>query len=135
MASKEKMRHYCLYILFGVITTLVNLIVFRVFLELGLHYTISATIAFAVAVITAYYTNKTWVFGSRTKGFSAVFKELTSFFSARMFTYFVDIAGLLILVELLKLDPFISKLFMNIVVVVLNYILSRWVVFKARQEY
>ncbi len=135
MALKEKIRHYCLYIIFGVITTLVNLVVFRVFLEFGLHYTISATIAFAVAIITAYYTNKTWVFGSQRKGVTAVFKELTSFFSARIFTYFVDIAGLLILVELLKQDPFISKLLMNIVVVLLNYILSRWVVFKARQEY
>lgn len=135
MALKEKIRHYSLYILFGVITTLVNLVVFRGFLELGLHYTISATIAFMVAVITAYYTNKTWVFGSQTKGMSAVVKELTSFFSARIFTYVVDIAGLLLLVELLKQDPFTSKLLMNVVVVILNYILSRWVVFKTQQEY
>ncbi|SFH91204.1 Putative flippase GtrA (transmembrane translocase of bactoprenol-linked glucose) [Tindallia magadiensis] len=135
MSLEEKIRHYSLYIIFGVITTVVNLVVFRIFLEVGLHYTVSATIAFVIAVLTAYYTNKTWVFGSRTKGVKDVWKELISFFSARIFTYFVDIAGLLLLVEGLEQEPFLSKLLMNIVVVVLNYILSRWVVFKARQEY
>jgi putative flippase GtrA len=125
------MRHYSLYFIFGVITTLVNLLIFKLLIDAGIHYTISTTIAFIVAVSVAFWTNRTWVFSSQSQGLKSIFREMTSFFSVRIFTYFVDLAGLIILIELIRMDPFISKILLNGLVIILNYLLSRFVVFKA----
>lgn len=132
LMGSPKMRHYTLYLIFGVITTLVNLVIFKVLIDRGIHYTISTTIAFVVAVTVAFWTNRTWVFRSLSQGIKAIFREMTSFFSVRILTYFVDIIGLVILIELVHIDEFISKIIINVLVVVLNYLLSRFVVFQAR---
>lgn len=132
MMDNPKMRHYTLYLIFGVITTLVNLLIFKVLIDRGIHYTISTTIAFVVAVTVAFWTNRTWVFRSQSQGLKAIFREMTSFFSVRILTYFVDIIGLVVLIELVHIDEFISKIIINVFVVVLNYLLSRFVVFQAR---
>ena len=132
LMGNPKMRHYTLYLVFGVITTLVNLVIFKVLIDRGLHYTISTTIAFVVAVTVAFWTNRTWVFRSQSRGLKAIFREMTSFFSVRILTYFVDVIGLVIFIELVHIDEFISKIIINVLVVVLNYLLSRFVVFQAR---
>lgn len=129
-----RMRHYTLYLIFGVITTLVNLVIYKLLLDMGIHYTISTTIAFIVAVSVAFWTNRTWVFRSQSRGIKAIFREMTSFFSVRILTYFVDVIGLIILIELVHMGEFVSKIIVNVLVVVLNYLLSRFVVFQARAE-
>jgi putative flippase GtrA len=129
-----RIRHYSMYLIFGIITTLVNLVIYKVLIDAGIHYTVSTTIAFIVAVTVAFWTNRTWVFRSQSRGLKAIFREMTSFFSVRIVTYFVDLLGLVMLIELLHLDEFISKIIINILVVVLNYLLSRFVVFQARSD-
>lgn len=132
MMNNPQMHHYTMYLIFGVITTLVNLVIFKLLIDRGIHYTISTTIAFVLAVSVAFWTNRTWVFRSQSQGMKAIFREMTSFFSVRILTYFVDIIGLVIFIELVHIDEFISKIIINVVVVVLNYLLSRYVVFQAR---
>ena len=129
-----RMRHYSLYLIFGVITTLVNLVIYKLLLDLGIHYTISTTIAFVIAVSVAFWTNRTWVFRSQSRGIKGIFREMTSFFSVRILTYFVDVIGLIILIELVHMGAFVSKIVINVLVVVLNYIFSRFVVFQTRAE-
>ena len=129
-----RMRHYTLYLIFGVITTLVNLVIYKLLLDLGVHYTISTTIAFVIAVSVAFWTNRTWVFRSQSRGIKGIFREMTSFFSVRILTYFVDVIGLIILIELVHMGAFVSKIVINVLVVVLNYLLSRFVVFQTRAE-
>jgi len=131
---RAQMQHYSLYILFGLITTLVNLIVYKVLIDLGIHYTISTTVAFVVAVSVAFWTNRLYVFRSQSQGLASVFREMTSFFSMRILTYLIDVVGLILLIELLLVDPFISKLLVNGLVVVLNYLLSRFVVFQTGKD-
>ena len=129
-----RIRHYSMYLIFGIITTLVNLVIYKILIDTGIHYTVSTTIAFIVAVTVAFWTNRTWVFRSQSRGLKAIFREMTSFFSVRIVTYFVDLLGLIMLIELMHLDEFLSKIIINILVVVLNYLLSRFVVFQARSD-
>ncbi|SMP55225.1 GtrA family protein [Anoxynatronum buryatiense] len=129
-----RIRHYTSYLIFGVVTTLVNLLIYKLLIDMGVHYAISTTIAFIVAVSVAFWTNRIWVFQSRSRGMKAIFREMTSFFSVRLLTYLVDVVGLVVLIELVHLDEFISKLLVNGLVIVLNYLLSRFVVFQARAE-
>lgn len=129
-----RIRHYTMYLIFGIITTLVNLVIYKILIDMGIHYTVSTTIAFIIAVSVAFWTNRTWVFRSQSRGLKAIFREMTSFFSVRIVTYFVDLFGLIMLIELLHLDEFLSKIIINVLVVVLNYLLSRFVVFQARAD-
>ncbi|MEN1760688.1 GtrA family protein [Anoxynatronum sibiricum] len=129
-----RIRHYTSYLIFGVVTTLVNLVIYKLLIDMGVHYALSTTIAFIVAVSVAFWTNRIWVFQSRSRGMKALFREMTSFFSVRILTYLVDVVGLVVLIELVHLDEFISKLLVNGLVIVLNYLLSRFVVFQTRAE-
>ena len=126
----DRMRHYSLYLIFGVVTTLVNLVVYKLLIDVGIHYTISTTIAFVTAVSVAFWTNRIYVFRSSNKGRKAVMREMTSFFSVRILTYLIDVTGLVVLIEGLKMDPFIAKVLVTGLVVILNYVFSRFVVFK-----
>src|SRR5690554_4929062 len=126
---KEKIMHYASYLVFGVLTTVINLTIYKLLIDLGIHYTVSTTVAFVVAVMVAFYTNRRWVFSSQSADRS-MFKEMTLFFSVRIGTYLFDLIGLILLIQFLSMDEFISKLIVNVGVVVLNYILSKWVVFR-----
>ncbi|AKL93689.1 GtrA family protein [Clostridium aceticum] len=122
----DKIKHYASYLIFGVLTTLVNLVIYKVLVDMGIHYAISTTIAFVVAVMVAFYTNRRWVFATTGKG---LMKEMVLFFTVRIGTYVFDLVGLIILIQLFHMDEFISKLIVNGGVVLLNYILSKRVVF------
>ena len=79
----EKYKEIITYVIFGVLTTVVNFVVFRLCeILLGERfYLLSNVIAWAVSVAFAYITNKIWVFESDTKGKKEILKELISFFS------------------------------------------------------
>lgn len=124
----DKMKHYVSYLVFGGLTTVVNLMIYKLLIDSGVHYTLSTTIAFVVAVMVAFYTNRRWVFASREKG-KRLYREMLLFFTVRIGTYVFDLIGLTIMIQLLYMDKFISKLIVNVGVIVLNYILSKFVVF------
>jgi len=125
----DKIRHYLSYLVFGLLTTVINLIIYKILIDRGVHYTISTTIAFIVAVIVAFYTNRKWVFSSNATG-RKVFKEMIMFFTVRIGTYLFDLIGLIFLIQVLDLGAFISKIIVNGGVIILNYILSKTLVFK-----
>ena len=142
-----KYRETIAYIFFGAVTTLVNLVVFKLFnVILGEEmYLVSNTIAWAAAVLVAFFTNKLWVFESKSWAFSVIRRELPTFVGARIFSYLFEEAGLFLTVGLMGLGewmlalPFITvsgemvcKVFLQVVVLVLNYIFSKLVIFKKR---
>ncbi|ABR46538.1 GtrA family protein [Alkaliphilus metalliredigens QYMF] len=124
------LKHYMNYLIFGVLTTAVNLVIYTILIRFGLHYLISTTIAFILAVSVAFYTNRKWVFDSDVKEQKGLMKEMSTFFVVRIGTYFFDLFGLILLIQLADMDELISKLIVNGGVIVLNYALSKWVVFK-----
>ena len=75
------------YLIFGVLTTVVDLIIYQAALWLGIHYLIAQGIAWVVAVAFAFITNKLFVFESKTTEKSVVLKELISFVSARIVSF------------------------------------------------
>ena len=92
------------YIIFGMLTTVVNFAVFWLFNRLlgKDFYLASNVIAWIAAVAFAYVTNRIWVFQSKVKSAKGVLKEIGEFFLSRLFSLGVEEAGLLILVDLLK---------------------------------
>lgn len=138
MNIKELLKKYegvISYLFFGVCTTLVNIAVYGIcskFWHLG---TIESTFtAWVLAVVFAYVTNRKWVFKSKARGTSAIVKEICSFFICRMLTGLLDIAVMYIFVDKLHFEGMIIKAASNVLVVVVNYIASKFVIFKSGNE-
>ncbi len=143
-----KYKELIIYGVFGVGTTLVNFLTYKLFnMLLGVeYYLLSNIIAWFVSVIFAYVTNKLFVFESKNWNIKVVAKEVPSFFAARVFSFLVEEAGLFLLVDILGMKKFgvdilgftisgnmISKVILAVVVVVLNYFFSKFVVFRKKK--
>ena len=90
--------------------------------------------AWLLSVIFAYITNRTFVFKSRNTGFSEVMREAVSFFGARVCSGLLDVALMVMLVDGLHFSSLWTKLFVNVLVTVLNYFFSKRVIFRHREE-
>lgn len=146
--EKEKFKEIVLYLIFGVLTTLVNLGVFWLFdLMLGKNlYLVSNIIAWIVAVVFAFVTNKPIVFKSYDWSIKTIAKEGSEFLGARIFSFGVEELGLWILVDLLKMKnivwnifsfsisgTFIAKVVLAVIVVILNYFFSKFIIFAKKK--
>lgn len=119
------------YVVFGVLTTVINLLVYQLSLWFGLGYAPSNALAFVISVLFAFFTNRSYVFLSEKMGLKAIFFEMCHFFAARLMTFFVETAGLWVMIDYLKMEPSNPKYLMTFVVIVLNYLISKRIVFKA----
>ncbi len=98
-------------------------------LSFSLRVTISDTFAFIVALIFAYWVNKTIVFDSKCKNVKALAKEIFSFTSCRIFTQIISL-GMMNFAVVIHMNEIIMKIIANIVVIILNFILSKLIIFK-----
>ena len=144
-----KYRELITYVIFGVLTTVVSLVSFKIFDSiLGEDlYLVSNVISWIFAVSFAYVTNKLWVFESKSWKSNVIIKEIIGFISARLFSLGVEELGLWLLVDIfnigkISVDLFsfningnmIAKLIMQFVVIVLNYVFSKLVIFKKKNN-
>lgn len=123
-----------LYGIFGVLTTLVNIVTYKILIDRNIYYMISNFIAFVVSVIFAYVTNKKWVFYSRANTSIKILQEFIRFLVTRITTFLFDFFGIISLIELFHFNKFYSKVFVSIVVIILNYSFSKKIVFSNMDE-
>jgi putative flippase GtrA len=123
-------REIAYYLLFGVCTTLVNwsayLILTRVF---SLEYLFSTVAAWIAAVLFAFATNKFWVFASYDRSVRTVMRELTAFTAVRILSGSIDLGIMWIGVEFFQIHDLLVKIAASVFVVIMNYLLSKRVVF------
>ncbi len=144
-----KYKELIIYGIFGVGTTLVNFVTYKLFnVILGeKYYLMSNVIAWLISVIFAYVTNKLFVFESKSWEIKLITKEISSFFAARVFSFVIEEAGLFLLVDILKMKEMaiemfgirlsgnmIAKVILAVIVVILNYFFSKLVVFKRKEQ-
>ncbi len=130
MSRKRLAKEATLYGVFGVMTTLVNLAVYHTALWMGMTYGYANGIAFIMAILFAYVTNKIWVFKSTTADWKSLVEEVGKFLFARLGTFAFEMAGLWIFIDGLGWGELIPKYLMTVLVIILNYVLSKWMVFK-----
>ena len=119
------------YLVFGVLTTVVNYIVYLpAYNLLGLSAALSNCVAWVVAVAFAYLTNKPFVFRSHDWSMQTVIPELTKFVSCRIASGAAETVILLLTVDILHWNGNIWKLVTQVLVVVMNYVFSKLIVFK-----
>lgn len=153
-------REIITYLIFGVLTTVVNLVTFyitkQIFISIGwdgvlnvlfekanltsvlellgsgTDYLDATVIAWAVAVVFAFVTNKLIVFESKSWKPSVAGKEFAGFIGARLFSLLVEMLCMFLMVTVLSWNEFIAKLIVQFIVVVLNYIFSKLIIFKKK---
>jgi len=134
---KEKLlsKEVILYLVFGVLTTLVNIIVFTLlYRTLGVGTVASNVAAWVLSVLFAYVTNRTFVFESKAAGAKAVIIEAIGFFSGRIMTGLLDTVIIYVSVDILAMDDLVMKILSNVLVVILNYVISKFIVFRRKQN-
>ena len=131
MKLYNKYREVIDYIIFGGLTTLVNIVAFFIFdTLLSWPYLIANAIAIVVSILFAYFTNKLFVFKTKDLPLKENILEFARFIGFRLLSGVADMATMWILVDLLTLDTNIAKLLTQFIVVVLNYVFSKLFIFK-----
>ena len=124
-------RETILYIVFGVLTTLVNIGVSTLLLEVcKIEGNIASTIGIITSIIFAYFTNRKMVFNSQAIGLKENFKEFLKFIFGRAFTMLLEIGGVYLLYSVIGMQYVISKLIMTVIVIIVNFFLSKFFAFK-----
>lgn len=127
----EKYKSMLLYVVFGGLTTVVNIISYYICARvIHMNTGASTAIAWFVAVAFAYVTNRTYVFESNAHGVKEIMAEVTSFFTCRVLTGVLEIGIMLLCVDVMGFDDLLMKVVSNVVVIILNYIASKLVIFK-----
>ena len=144
-----KHKEILLYLIFGVLTTLVNFVSFWLMeLLIGEElYLASNAVAWVLAVVFAYVTNKLFVFESKSWSRAALAAEIPEFLGARIFSFLLEEGGMWLLVDILGFRSFsfalvgitatgnlIAKAILAVVVVILNYFFSKLIIFKRRNS-
>ena len=132
---KDRYTEYILYIVFGILTTIVNFITYFIFTKaVGLSTITSNLIATAISIIFAYITNKIFVFNSKRNSIGELITELVKFVGARIFTGLLDTLFVFIGVDCIKANDFVIKTISCIIVVLLNYIISKAIIFNKQED-
>lgn len=122
---KEKFN----YLVAGFLATVISVgsyNILRFFID---SYKICTVLSWIFAVLFAYVSNRKFVFNSKSK---KVFKEFCSFIASRLFTLLVELLCMYLLVQVFVINDRISKLIVQVIIIILNYILSKLFVFKKK---
>ncbi|MBO5859389.1 MAG: GtrA family protein [Clostridia bacterium] len=161
MIDKFFTKEIISYIFFGVLTTAVNLFTFFVFKKLfisigwdgvlntlltsagwekaleflsdGSDYLDANTIAWVAGVLFAFFTNKLFVFESKSWRPAVAGKEFASFVGARIFSFVVESVMMFLMVTVLSWSELVSKIIVGVVVIVMNYVFSKLFIFKNKK--
>lgn len=126
----QKYRELIDYIIFGGLTTVVNIVAFYILdTLLGWSYLIANAVAIIISILFAYVTNKLFVFRTDNLNFKENVLEFLRFIGFRLVSGLADMGAMWILVDLLTVDTNISKLLTQFIVVVLNYLFSKLFIF------
>lgn len=129
----QKYKEVISYLVFGVATTVVNIVIFFVCKDiLGIDYKISNAIGWFLSVLFAFFTNKYFVFASVNKDLGSFIREMLLFYWYRILSFVVDMALMILLIEVIHASDFWAKMVTQVAVVVLNYFFSKFFIFKKK---
>ena len=131
----KKYREIIVYVIVGGVTTVINMVIhFGLVYLTKLDELVIVFIAWFFAVIFAYIMNKLWVFQSKSFKKDVLVHEIVSFTGARVFSLGVEELIFLIFVTWLGMDQFIIKMAAAIIVIIMNYVFSKLVIFKNKDK-
>lgn len=128
----KKYKEVLMYLFFGGIAFFLNIGLFVLFCEMmNITELIANVICWVICVLFQFFTNRTWVFDGHVNSAGEFVKQMGSFFGGRIFTLVVEEVILAIFITWLGLNSTIVKLVAQVIVIVLNYVVSKLFVFKS----
>lgn len=135
LALYSKYKEIILYVFFGGLTTLVNFVFYYIFTRfMFLNELWASAFAVILSILFAYVTNRKWVFNSEAQGAKEIFPEMLKFFGGRAFSAVLDVFIIFITVTMLHFNDLIMKIISNIIVIIINYIISKVFVFTRKKS-
>ena len=129
-----QIKELILYGICGALSTILDIGIFWFLANIvNIHYLVANAIAWVLAVIFSFLANKYYVFGSKSFKREVWVKEAAEFFGARGLACGIDMGGMYLLVSFLGVDKNYAKLMVTFVVIVINYILSKFWIFKKNE--
>ncbi|MEE3462006.1 MAG: GtrA family protein [Lachnospiraceae bacterium] len=123
------------YAIFGVLTTIVNIVSYWALAHpLHIGVMVSTILAWFISVLFAYLTNRKWVFHSEAHGIREISREIISFFACRAGTELIDLACMWIFADIMGLNDVVIKTLANVIVIILNYVASKFMIFKHKDK-
>ncbi len=129
----KKHKEILCYLFFGAVTTAVSIISFAVFEYLKIDALVANIFSWILSVFVAFITNSLWVFEGDLK--TEFVKKALKFYAARLFTLLVEEVLLFIFIKLLHFDSLFVKCLAQIIVIVLNYVISKLYVFSTNKKH
>lgn len=126
----KKYQEIISYFIFGALTTIVNLVAYRVFKLIKFNLYLSVILAWTISVTFSFVTNKMFVFESKQWKLDVMGKELFLFLSARIFSLGIDLIDMGIMVNVLMIPDMTAKFISNVIGAIINYVFSKFVIFK-----
>lgn len=124
-------KELIMYVIVGVLTTGVSIGSYVLFARvMSMHYMVASVLSWILAVLFAFVANKRYVFNHKSTHMKELFQQLIQFVSMRGVSLLIDLAMMFILVDLARVNDIVSKVIVNVVVLLLNYGFSKWVIFK-----
>lgn len=137
----KKYKETILYLVFGGLTTLINIVAFwalnKLFvlsMDKDAALMVSNAAAWVISVLFAFVTNKLFVFESKSLHIGLVLKELVLFVAARLFSGALDMGIMYLFVSILGFNELLIKILSNILVIIINYVLSKLIIFKKKPQ-
>ena len=133
MLKKFINKEIIFYVFFGVLTTVVAFSLYAVFIFFDFGVVWANTLSTFAAILFSYIVNKIWVFKTLNFSIKIIAKELFKFCIGRFFVYVLETSLLVILVDVISFNPILSKAFTAVIVVILNYVTSKKIVFISKK--
>jgi putative flippase GtrA len=136
----NKNKEIISYLFWGVMTTAVSWGTYSIFVTVTKSVSAANILSWICAVLFAFVTNKLWVFQSKEWAFRIIMPEFLKFVTARLATGVMEIVGVPLLVylgfdqKIAGIEGMLAKVLVSIIVTILNYVLSKLLVFRNKQE-
>ena len=122
-----------LYLFFGGLSFIVSIATYALFnVEMGINELIANILSWIITVMFAFLTNRVWVFQSPTEGVNAFIRQMMVFYSGRVITLVIEEVILLVFITLLGFNSMAVKIVAQVIVILLNYVISKLVVFREK---
>lgn len=123
------------YLIFGFLAFVLNYLLYYLFAGiLDIHHLVSTVLSWALTVVFAYWTNRTFVFKSKNKDAKALRDEFVSFIGARVATELLEVGLMYLMVDCADLNEYVSKFVCQVLVIAANYFLSKLWIFKDKNQ-
>lgn len=128
----QRYQNFFSYTFFGTLAGALNILLFHQLEQKGINYLLANIIAYIIALLFTFVTNKYLVFETKHHSLKQTFRELISFLNVRFFSFLLDLGLMFLGVQVLLLYKDLAKLIDQIVCGILNYFFSKWLIFDKK---